>query len=453
MMSKKRKEKAFKFQPFSNKQVQVLTWWNELSPVKDKDILIADGSVRAGKTVVMSLSFIMWATENFNEENFALCGKTIGALRRNVIKPLKRMLRGRGYKCKDHRSSNENYLTISRKGRSNDFYLFGGKDESSQDLIQGITLAGVLFDEVALMPQSFVNQATARCSVEGAKMWFNCNPDGPYHWFKVEYLDKLEDKNAVHLHFTMDDNLSLSEKVRERYKKMYSGIFYKRYILGLWRLAEGAIYDMFNEDIHKITTINRRYEKYYVSIDYGTQNATVFLLWGLYQGKWYIVKEYYYSGRDASLQKSDVQYSKELKKFLGDIIPVKIIVDPSAASFITQLRQDGFKNILQARNDVLDGIRTVASALNLGLFYVNDICKETLKEFSSYTWDPKKLDKGIEEVLKDKDHCMDAVRYFIYTILRYNIDAKYDDSVYEKGKGVIKNTSGDPYNRKGGSIF
>ncbi|HDK7162100.1 TPA: PBSX family phage terminase large subunit [Clostridium botulinum] len=453
MSKKKKKEKAFKFKPFSGKQVQVLTWWTETSPVKDNDVLIADGSVRAGKTIVMSLSFVMWVNETFDGENFALCGKTIGSLRRNVVKPLKIMLKGRGYKCKDHRASNENYLTISKNGKSNDFYLFGGKDEGSQDLIQGITLAGVLFDEVALMPQSFVNQATARCSVEGAKMWFNCNPDGPYHWFKVEYLNKLEEKNAIHLHFTMDDNLSLSEKVKERYKRMYSGIFYKRYILGLWCLAEGVIYDMFNEDIHKAKTVNRRYEKYYVSIDYGTQNATVFLLWGLYKDKWYIVKEYYYSGRDTSLQKSDVQYSKELKNFLGDIVPVKIIVDPSAASFIKQLRDDGFKNILKAKNDVIDGIRTVASALNLSLFYVNDICKETLKEFSSYVWDPKKLDHGIEEVLKDNDHCMDAIRYFIYTILRFRIE-EYDDSIYRKGKGVVaRNTTTDPYGRKGGTVF
>lgn len=451
-MSKK-KEKAFKFQPFSDKQVQVFTWWNDVSPVKDKDALIADGSVRAGKTIVMSLSFVMWAMEKFDGENLALCGKTIGSLRRNVIKSLKKMLKGRGYKCKDHRSSNENYLTISKKGKSNDFYLFGGKDEGSQDLIQGITLAGVLFDEVALMPQSFVNQATARCSVEGSKYWFNCNPAGPYHWFKVEYLDKLDEKNAVHLHFTMDDNLSLSEKVKERFKRMYSGIFYKRYILGLWCLAEGVIYDMFNEDFHKVKTIPRKYEKYYVSIDYGTQNATVFLLWGLCEGKWYIVKEYYYSGRNTSLQKSDVQYSRELKRFLGDIVPVKIIVDPSAASFIKQLRDDGFKNILKAKNDVLDGIRTVASALSLSLFYVNDICKETLKEFSSYLWDPKKLDHGVEEVLKDNDHCMDALRYFIYTVLRHDIEEGYDESLYNKGKGVVKNATTDPYGRKGGTVF
>lgn len=448
----KHMEKSFKFQPFSKKQLQVLTWWNEASPVKDKDILIADGSVRSGKTIVMSLSFVMWATEEFNGENFALCGKTIGSLRRNVIKPLKKILKGRGYKCIDRKSSNENYLTISRNGRSNDFYLFSGRDESSQDSIQGITLAGVLFDEVALMPKSFVNQATARCSIEGSKIWFNCNPDGQYHWFKVEYLDKLEEKNAIHLHFTMEDNLSLSEKIKERYKTMYSGIFYKRYVLGLWCLAEGIIYDMFNEEIHKVKTIARYYEKYYVSIDYGTQNATVFLLWGLFKNKWYIVKEFYYSGKATKEQKSDVEYSKELKNFLGNIVPVKIIIDPSAASFITQLRADKFKNIIKAKNNVLDGIRTVSSALNLGLFYVNDICRETLKEFNSYIWDPKKLDHGIESVLKDKDHCMDAVRYFIYTILRNDIDLKYDDSIYKKGRGIVNDHVYDSYKR-GGEIF
>lgn len=446
----KNKVVPFKFKPFSNKQLKVLTWWMKDSPVANKDILIADGSVRAGKTVAMSLSFVMWANETFDGENFALCGKTIGSLRRNVIKPLLKMLKSRGYKYKEHRA--DNYITISKGKVSNDFYLFGGKDKASQDLIQGITLAGVLFDEVALMPQSFVNQATARCSVDGAKMWFNCNPEGPYHWFKVEYLDNLEYKNGIHLHFTMDDNLSLSEKVKERYKRMYSGIFYKRYILGLWCLAEGVIYDMFNEDFHKVKTVHRKYEKYYVSIDYGTQNATVFLLWGLCEGKWYIVKEYYYSGRDKSLQKTDIQYSKDLKDFLGDIVPVKIIIDPSAASFIAQLRSDGFEQIRKAKNDILDGIRTVASALSLDMFRVNDCCKETIKEFVSYVWDTKKISIGIEEPLKDKDHCMDAMRYFIYTILKHNIDVKYDKSVYNKGRGLKQNVL-KKYERKGGTVF
>lgn len=448
-MSKK-KQKAFKFRPFSKKQKQVLTWWMDESPVHDKDVLICDGSVRAGKTVVMSLSFVMWSMTRFNNETFAFAGKTIGSLRRNVIKPLKRMLRGRGYKCKEHRA--DNYLVISKNGVSNEYYLFGGKDESSQDLIQGITLAGILFDEVALMPQSFVNQATARCSVENAKMWFNCNPDGPYHWFKVEYLDNIEKKNALHLHFTMDDNLSLSEKVKERYKNMYSGIFYRRYILGEWCLAEGVIYDMFDEDVHVFDSYEGEViEKTYVSIDYGTQNATVFLLWAKINGLWKIIKEYYYSGRDKVIQKTDQQYSKDLRSFLGNITPVSIIVDPSAASFITQLRKDGFKNIIKAKNDVLDGIRAVASSLSLGLFQICKSCTETLKEIVSYTWDPKKADKGIEEPLKERDHCMDALRYFIFTIVFKGERKPYDERITNmaKYKNESKNKN-NPYGRRKG---
>lgn len=178
----RQKGQTFHFSPFSRKQKQVLTWWCKDSPVHDKDGIIADGAIRSGKTVSMSLSFAMWAMSTFNGQNFAMCGKTIGSFRRNVLFWLKLMLKSRGYSVIDRRADN---LIIIRKGDTeNYFYIFGGKDERSQDLIQGITLAGVFFDEVALMPESFVNQATGRCSVEGSKFWFNCNPDGPYHCLK-----------------------------------------------------------------------------------------------------------------------------------------------------------------------------------------------------------------------------------------------------------------------------
>jgi PBSX family phage terminase large subunit len=294
-MARTVKQAVFKFKPFSVKQKRVLTWWLPESPVNDKDGIIADGPIRSGKTVSMALSFVMWAMSSFEEQNFAMCGKTIGSFRRNVLAVLKLMLASRGYKLKDHRA--DNYLEISFKGNTNYFYIFGGKDERSQDLIQGITLAGVLFDEVALMPESFVNQATGRCSVDGSKFWFNCNPDGPYHWFKTEWINRVTEKNILYLHFTMEDNLSLTEKIRQRYASLYSGVFYQRYILGLWVVAEGIIYDMFSEAKHIVSNItSSAAAKYYVSCDYGTQNATVFLLWesGL-NGKWYCIDEYYYS--------------------------------------------------------------------------------------------------------------------------------------------------------------
>ena len=163
------KQAIFKFRPFSTKQTKLLTWWLPESGVAHKQGIIADGAIRSGKTVSMSLSYVMWAMESYNEQNFALCGKTIGSFRRNVLAVLKPMLSSRGYKYKDHRA--DNLLEVTYRGKTNYFYIFGGKDERSQDLIQGITLAGVFFDEVALMPESFVNQATGRCSVEGSKFW------------------------------------------------------------------------------------------------------------------------------------------------------------------------------------------------------------------------------------------------------------------------------------------
>ena len=206
-------QQSFHFSPFSRKQKKVLTWWCQNSPVNEKDGIIADGAIRSGKTVSMSLSFVMWAMSTFDGQNFAMCGKTIGSFRRNVLFWLKLMLHSRGYSITDHRA--DNLLVVRKNGKENYFYIFGGKDERSQDLIQGITLAGVFFDEVALMPESFVNQATGRCSVKGSKFWFNCNPDGPYHWFKVNWIDKCKEKNILYLHFTMDDNLSLAEDIKK----------------------------------------------------------------------------------------------------------------------------------------------------------------------------------------------------------------------------------------------
>ncbi|MGX5441522.1 PBSX family phage terminase large subunit [Bacillus thuringiensis] len=421
------KPAPFKFRPFSKKQLKVLTWWRKDSLVKDHDGIICDGSIRAGKTVSMALSYVMWGTATFNGENLGMAGKTIGSLRRNVITPLKKMLKSRKYKVKDHLS--ENMLTISKDGHTNHFYIFGGKDESSQELIQGITLAGMFFDEVALMPQSFVNQATGRCSIEGSKYWFNCNPAGPYHWFKLEWIDNKEDKNLLHIHFTMDDNLSLSEKVKQRYYRMYSGVFFQRFILGLWVLAEGIVYDMFNKEKHVVKTVEREYEKYYVSCDYGTQNPMTYGLWGLCKGIWYKTKEYHYDGRKNSRQKTDDEYLDDLKEFIGDISIRGIIVDPSAASFIALLKKNRFK-VLKAKNEVIDGIRNVARLLNEDKIKYNDCCKETFREYASYTWDEKATARGEDKPNKENDHQMDGDRYFVNTVVVTNNKAKAVKSIY-----------------------
>lgn len=412
----KKKPAPFTFKPFSVKQKQVLTWWREGSPVKDKDGIICDGSVRAGKTVVMSLSYVMWAMETFQDENLGMAGKTIGSFRRNVIVPLKRMLKARGYVVRDHRA--ENFLSIQFKGVTNLFYLFGGKDEGSQDLIQGITLAGMFFDEVALMPESFVSQATARCSVAGSKFWFNCNPAGPHHWFKEKWIDQRKKKKMLQLHFTMDDNLSLEEATKDRYRRMYTGLFYQRFILGLWVMAEGVIFSMYDETRNKVKTETRKYTKYYVSCDYGTQNPMAFGLWGLHEGTWYKVREYHHDARKKNVQKTDEEYADDLEQFTEGLTK-RIVVDPSASSFIILLKRRGWK-VIKAKNEVLEGIRNMATALSTGLIRYNDCCKESLREITSYVWDEKAMQRGEDKPVKQNDHQMDADRYFVNTILFHN---------------------------------
>ena len=232
------------FKPFSPKQMQALTWWCPGSPHSGKSGIICDGAVRSGKTLCMSLSFVSWAFYRFRDTAFALCGKTVASLRRNVLTPLTEQLTALGFTCTFKISRSE--LTVRRDGRENRFYLFGGRDESSAALIQGMTLGGVLLDEVALMPRSFVEQALARCSLEGATYWFNCNPEHPYHWFYKEWIQKAAEKQVLYLHFQMTDNPSLSPAVLRRYKRLYSGTFYRRFVEGRWVAADGLVYPMFD---------------------------------------------------------------------------------------------------------------------------------------------------------------------------------------------------------------
>ncbi|SHH54720.1 phage terminase, large subunit, PBSX family [Caloranaerobacter azorensis DSM 13643] len=411
-MAKKRKKiKGFIFKPFSMKQKKLLFWHDKGSPHCDKDMVIADGAIRSGKTIAMICSFIRWSLKNFDGENFILAGKTIGALKKNVIGPMLQILNAWGLNYTYNRS--ENYIVIG----NNTYYMYDANNERSQDRLQGLTAAGALADEVALFPQNFVDQMIGRCSVEGAKIFMNCNPGSPHHFIKTEFIDKAKEKNILYLHFTMDDNLSLSEKVKERFRRMFSGVFYKRYILGLWVMAEGLIYDMFDESKHKVRTKDRDYIEYYISCDYGTHNATVFLLWGLCGGKWYLIDEYYYSGRETGKQKTDEEYYKDLVKFAGDRRIKAIIIDPSAASFITCIKKHGKFKVRKAENDVLEGIRNVGTALSELMILFNDKCINTFREFFSYVWDEKAAERGEDKPVKQFDHAMDAMRYFINTIV------------------------------------
>ena len=426
----KKKPPIFKFQKFSKKQRQIFTWWLPNSPVREAGGIIADGAIRSGKTVSMSLSYTMWSMANYDGQNFIMAGKTISSFKRNVLQNLKLMLTSRGYHWIYHISGDfPNMLEVSRNGRTNYFYIFGGKDEGSQDLVQGITAAGAFFDEVALMPESFVNQATARCSVEGATWWFNCNPAGPMHWFKLEWIDKRIKKRLLYLHFTMDDNLSLSEKVKEKYRVMYAGVFYLRYIKGLWAVAEGLIYTMLTDDNlytdqeRPVALKNTAMKA--ITVDYGTTNPCVFLeVWDDGQTIW-IDQEYRWDSRSeearrsANPQRTDAQYADDMTEFMG-MEPQNqcmVVVDPSAASFITELRSRGLY-VKPANNEVADGIRVVGSLLAKRNIRINkDNCKGLISEMQSYVWDDKAAERGEEKPVKQKDHGPDALRYYCYTVL------------------------------------
>ena len=385
---------------FSKKQLQVMTWWTG-----KQDAIICDGAIRAGKTYAMSCGFFLWSMSCFQNSVFALCGKTVSALRRNVVLQLPRWL-GREFHITEHRG--ENKLTVRLGNRENTYYLFGGQDESSYMLIQGITLAGVFLDEVALMPRSFVEQACARCSVAGSKMWFNCNPGSPEHWFYKAWVVQAAEKNALHLHFSMEDNPGLAPAVRERYQRLYTGVFYQRYILGEWCQAEGLVY-AFDKERHTGTYTGTG--RYFLSVDYGTQNPFSAGLWCLAEGKAYRLREFYHNGREKGAM-TDEEYYEALQALAGDLPVEAVVIDPSAASMIALLRRRGQFRVRKAKNGILPGIRLVSSLLQQEKLVISPGCVDTIREFSLYRWEEDR-----DMPVKENDHAMDDIRYFCATIL------------------------------------
>lgn len=390
--------------PISHKQKQIMAF-----PYTSFDALICDGAIRSGKTVFMMLSFIDDAMRRYNHQRFGICGKTVDSTVKNLIMPYIGLSYAKNkYSLQWKRT--DKILVVSDGQRENVFEVFGGKDESSFALIQGRTLAGVLLDEVALQPRSFVEQACARCSVDGSKLWFNCNPASPQHWFYKEWICQPEKHNAIRLRFLLDDNPALSQRIIDRYKSMYSGVFYNRYILGEWCVAEGLVYDFGEENI--VDEVPKNGE-YYISIDYGTMNPFSAGLWCVLGDKATRIKEYYYNGREKAVQKTDEEYCDSIEELAKDYNIRKVVVDPSAASFITALKKRGF-TIRKANNDVLDGIRRTAVYLKQGNIKIHRSCVDSIAEFGLYRWDDK---ANADKVIKENDHAMDDIRYFANTIL------------------------------------
>ena len=357
----------------------MLSWWQR----EDWEAIICDGAVRSGKTFSMGVSFFLWAQARFDGKQFGLCGKTIVSLRRNL-------------------------LIVRFAGHENRFLLFGGRDESSAALIQGSTLAGVLLDETVLMPRSFVEQAIARCSVPGSRLWFNCNPENPGHWFYREWILKAKARRALYLHFTMEDNPALSPRIRARYRNAYSGVFYRRFVLGEWTAAQGLVYDFFDRERDAADVPEGPFEEWRISVDYGTANPASFGLWGKKNAVWYRVAEYYYDSRKAGRQRTDEEYAEALERLAGERTIRRVIVDPSAASFIEVLRRRGFQ-VVRANNDVADGIRVTSDLLKKRRIVICRTCGDCLREMELYCWDER---GGRDAPRKENDHAMDDLRYF-----------------------------------------
>lgn len=411
---------VFKFKPFSRKQRKVLNWWCRSSPVRDYNGIIADGAIRSGKSVAMSLGFVIWAMSEFEACNFAMCGKTIGSFRRNVLFWLKLMLRSRGYSVSEQRT--ENLVIVRRGSVENYFYVFGGKDERSQDLIQGITLAGVFFDEVALMPESFVNQATGRCSVDGSKFWFNCNPGSPAHWFKTGWIDKRADKRLLYLHFTMDDNLSLSEAVKERYRSTYTGVFFKRYILGEWKSADGVIYRQFADDPERfiLDEVPADIIVGTMGLDFGGNgSAHAGCLVGITRGyRSIVILDEYYRKEviDPGTLTGDV--CGFVQRSQAQVRAASIWCDSAETTLIKGIRTEVFARHIpvEVRNarkgEIIDRIRLCDMLMSQGRFFILRRCRHTIAALSEAVWDGKSptRDRRLDDGSTNIDS-LDALEY------------------------------------------
>ena len=397
---------------FSPRQLFAMYWWT------DARLSHAVGFI-AGKTVACSLGFLMWSMENFNGVSFGLCGMTVKSFERNVLSVMKAAMPYLGYTC-NHNKSDSVVQVISPNGVHNSYYIFGGNDEGSQDLIQGITLAGILFDEVVLMPEAFVNQGIARCSVDGAKVWMNCNPEGTTHYIKRRFIDEYASRGFIHCHFDMRDNLTLSAERRAFYASQWTGLFYRRFILGEWCLADGLVYQVFDRETMTFSGAVdlSAYAELVVAYDYGIQNATAFLMMG-YNGREEtvdVIRGWSYSGRESTVQKTDDELYRDLEEFIGDLHVSRVYGDPSATSFHATIRKKRRWRDIDADNDVLAGIGFTSQLMSLGQLRIHTSCRDLIRELQGYAWDSEKSEReGRDVVLKVDDHSCDALRYGLYT--------------------------------------
>ena len=387
---------------YSDKQRKLLHLWQA---GQLKRINILEGSVRSGKTWITLVLWAFWVATMPEDGSYLMVAKTLTSLRRNCLDLLEKLV-----------GSKDFIYSLPKKearlfGRL--VYLEGVNDARAESKIRGMTLQGALCDELTLFTEDFFAMLLSRLSLPEAKLFGSTNPDHPNHWMMVNYIKRQEELDMLVLKFLIDDNPALDPEYVKQLKREYTGVFYRRYILGEWCLAEGLIYE-FDEDRQTTTEIPEG-GKYYISCDYGTLNPFSAGLWCVKDGRAVRIREYYYSGRERAAQKTDEEYYAELEKLAGDLPVRYVVVDPSAASFMETIRRHGKFSVRKARNEVLPGIRLTAMLLKAGRIFIHKDCKDAIREFGLYCWD----DKGeVDKPLKVNDHAMDDIRYFCSTVLR-----------------------------------
>lgn len=419
-MNKSKKSKAFKFLPFSQKQNKLLNWWRPESPHHDKDMVIADGSIRSGKTIACICSYLQYTQSTYPDgESFIIAGKTMGALKKNVIKPMLQILTAWGWQYNYNRS--ENYIEIG----NSIYYMYGANTEAAQDALQGLTAAGAYADEAALFPQSFIDQMIGRCSVDGAKIFLNCNPESPHHYIKAEFIDKATEKNLYHLHFTMDDNLSLSQRVKDRFRRMFTGVFFKRFILGRWCAADGLIYQQF-ADNPELFIVDDDWLKAnlivygIIGVDFGgTKSAHSFKFTGFTQGyKMVVTITEYWRKERITPEQLNTDFIDFVRRIQSAYKCYDAYCDSAEQTLISGLEAAVIKagvniNIRNAiKGPINDRIAFYNSMMAQGRYKVHKSCTHLISAFQEAVYDDKSptRDTRLDDGLMDIDS-LDSVEY------------------------------------------
>jgi len=396
---------------YTPKQRELLRLWQTN---KLKRINLLSGSVRSGKTWISLVLWAFWVATMPKEKNYLMTAKSLTTLKRNVLDLLTELV---GEKNFTFSIAQKQGLLFGRK-----IYLEGANDARAESKIRGMTLQGAYCDELTLYGEDFFTMMLSRLSEPNAKLFATTNPDSPMHWLNKQYIERRHKLSMLLMTFLIDDNTFLDTNYVEELKKEYVGVFYDRFIKGEWVLAEGRVYPGFSE-IDNVTEDVPEDGTYYISIDYGTLNPFSAGLWCVSDGKAVRIKEYYHSGRDTKKQLTDEEYHAELEKLiqytdsegvLQEYEIDRVVIDPSAASFIACMRRHGKFRVKHAVNTVIDGIRNVTSMLNSKRLFIHSSCKDSIKEFKLYSWDDKAQE---DKVIKENDHAMDDIRYFVNTIL------------------------------------